>query len=399
MYFHTDLFHEPLFTDLVPGRFIRRLNRFVIECEWGGQAVQAHLPNPGRLWELLVPGRTVTLVKNAASPGRTMPYTAVAVERDGVTVLLHTTKTNDVVRFLLASKSIPGLDGAEIVRREFTLGDSRFDFLLQEGGGKILLEVKSCTLYGNSLAMFPDAVSARGRRHLEELSAHAQKGCRCGVIFLIHSPRPAFFLPDYHTDYEFARAFYKHREHLFYRALRVSWREDLRLDEKIEEAVIPWPILEREGHDRGCYLLLMRLPADTRIAVGALGTIDFPAGHYLYIGSAQKDLTARLARHLRKGGKNLHWHVDYLREAADSCRALPIRTRDDLECELAAAANRIAAHAVPGFGASDCFCPSHLFFLGTLPPLHNQAFLDLVQYYRMDRLFPDPAKEGDIDRY
>ncbi|MDI9569496.1 MAG: DNA/RNA nuclease SfsA [Pseudomonadota bacterium] len=387
-----NLFREPLFPDPLPGRFIRRLNRFVIECECDGRVVQAHLPNPGRLWELLVPGRTVTLAKNAAVPGRAMPYTAVAVERDGVMVLLHTAKANEVVQFLLASKSIPGLEGAEIVRREFALGGSRFDFLLRENGEEILLEVKSCTLYGKSLAMFPDAVSARGRRHLEELAAHAQNGRRSGVIFLIHSPRPEFFLPDYHTDYEFARTFQKRRDRIFYRALRVSWTADLRLDEKIETASIPWPLLERENQDRGCYLLLMHLAAAARIAVGALGEIDFPAGHYLYAGSAKKALTARLARHLRKGGKNLHWHVDYLREEAASCRALAIRTRDDLECELAAAANRIAAHAVFGFGASDCSCPSHLFFLGTRPPLQNQAFLDLLQCFRMDRLAPEREK-------
>lgn len=382
-----DLFRQPLFPATIPSRFIRRQNRFVVECACSGRTVQAHLPNPGRLWELLVPGRTVILVENAVFPGRTTPYTAVAVVRDGVTVLLHTQKTNDAAHFLLAQRRIPGLEGAEIIKREFTLGESRFDFLLQGGREKILLEVKSCTLYGRSLAMFPDAVTARGRRHLEALATHAQNGYRCGVLFLIQSPRPEFFLPDYHTDLAFARTFLAHRDKLFYRALRISWGNDFRLDKNIGEAVIPWPLLEREGWDGGSYIFIIFLAAAARLAVGALGTFDFPAGYYLYVGSARKDLSQRLARHLRKGGKNRHWHIDYLREAAHSCLALPIRTRDDLECELAAALTRVAARSLPGFGASDCSCPSHLFYMPS-HPLHDPAFRELLQYYRMDRLTP-----------
>ena len=388
-----NLFAEPLFPSPVKGRFLRRLNRFVIECDCRGKTVRAHLPNPGRLWELLIPGRVITLVRNAPGAERTTPYTAVAVARDGATVLLHTAKTNEVVQFLLRERLISGLEGVEVVKREVTAGKSRFDFLLREGGENILLEVKSCTLFGRSLAMFPDAVSARARRHLEELAAHAKTGCRCGVIFLIHSPRPAFFLPDYHTDYEFAHTFQEQRHLLFYRAVRVSWGEDLRLGRDIGEVPIPWQLLRRECRDQGCYLLILHLAADTRLAVGARGECRFPAGYYLYTGSARKDLSARLARHLRKGGKNFHWHVDYLREAAGSCRALPIRTPDDLECELAAALHRLALYAFPGFGSSDCSCPSHLFFLGESDPLHHPGLLELLQYYRMDRLaLPSPGR-------
>jgi len=383
-----NLFHQPLFPEIIPGRYIRRLNRFVIECDLDGQVVRAHLPNPGRLWELLIPGRVVKLVENTALPERATPFTAVAVEREGVTVLLHTQKSNDVVAFLLEERRIPGLETAAIVRREFTLAGSRFDFLLKDGSEKILLEVKSCTLFGASLAMFPDAVTARGRRHLLELAAHTRDGYRCGAIFLIHSPCPGFFLPDYHTDYAFSRTFREKKDRLFYRTLRISWQDDLRLGMDIREARIPWPLLDRECRDQGSYLLLLTLPADIGVSVGSLGRIHFPAGYYLYVGSAKRNLAKRLDRHLRKR-KNFHWHIDYLRDVAPSCLALPFRTQDDIEHILAAALAGIADWSIPKFGASDCSCPSHLFGM-TANPLHRPDFLKLLQYFRMDRLaLPD----------
>jgi sugar fermentation stimulation protein A len=330
----------------------------------------------------------IYLSQNPALPGRSTPYTAVAVDREGVTVLLHTHKSNDVAHFLLAERLIPGLEAAEIVRREFTVGGSRFDFLLREGKEKILLEVKSCTLFGRSLAMFPDAVTARGRRHLLELAAHARDGYRCGVIFVIHSPRPAFFLPDYHTDFAFSQTFQELKDSLFYRAIRIAWRDDLRLDGDIGEAGIPWPLLARECRDRGSYLLLLTFPADVRLSVGALGPLHFPAGYYIYAGSAKRSMGKRLERHLRKR-KRFHWHIDCLREAASACLALPFRTGDDIEHGLAAAVGGIADWSISRFGSSDCSCPSHLFGMATNPLLRTD-FLELIQHFRMDRLFcPD----------
>jgi sugar fermentation stimulation protein A len=379
-----NLFRQPLFPEIMSGRYLRRLNRFVITCELDGQVVRAHLPNPGRLWELLIPGRVVKLVKNTAFPERTTPFTAVTVEREGAPVLLHTQKSNDVVQLLLEERLIPGLETATIVKREFSLGDSRFDFLLAAGKEKILLEAKSCTLFGASLAMFPDAVTARGRRHLLELAAHTRNGYRCGVIFVIHSPRPSLFLPDYHTDYDFSQTFGEQQDLLFYRALRVSWQDDLRLGTDIREASIPWPLLARECRDQGSYLLLLTLPADRVVAVGSLGRIHFPAGHYLYVDAAKRNLSKRMERHLRKR-KNFPCHIDYLQDMASSCLALPFRTQDDIEHDLAAALDKIADWSIPKFGAPDCSCPSHLFAMAA-NPLFRPDFLKLLQYFRMDRL-------------
>ncbi|MBN2031959.1 MAG: DNA/RNA nuclease SfsA [Deltaproteobacteria bacterium] len=122
--------------------FISRPNRFTVVCELEGRKAKAFLPNPGRLQELLFPGVPIYLEKSDV-PGRTLAYTAVAVEREGHKVVLHTHRTNDVARCLIETNALPPLLGFEVVRSEVTVGNSRFDFLLSNGNQELLLEVKS----------------------------------------------------------------------------------------------------------------------------------------------------------------------------------------------------------------------------------------------------------------
>jgi len=373
-----------LFPHLITGTFIRRLNRFVIECDIGSRAVSAHLPNPGRLWELLLPGRTLSLVDNGEMPGRKMRYTAVAVERSDTPVLLHTQRTNTVVRWLIEHKKIPGMERAHIVKAEAPAGRSRFDFLLTENDRPFYLEVKSCTLFGNRIAMFPDAVTVRGRRHLEELAALSRGGVRSAVIFVIHFPHARYFLPDYHTDLAFSRTFYELRNDLTYKALAVTWDKDLTLGTDIREVTIPWNMIAREANDGGSYIFILHLPLDTTLTVRKLGRVNFPKGYYLYVGSAKVNLSKRLERHLRRK-KNFFWHIDYLRDHADRCMALPIRASSPLEHDIAAALNTVADWRIPGFGSSDCSCNTHLFGMHD-NPVDNYHFIDILINFRINRL-------------
>ena len=89
------------FQRLSQAAFINRPNRFVVECMLDGKPVRAYLPNPGRLRELLLPGRKIYLAKNASSSDSGMEFTAVAVERDGSPVMLHTHVNNEVARLLI----------------------------------------------------------------------------------------------------------------------------------------------------------------------------------------------------------------------------------------------------------------------------------------------------------
>jgi sugar fermentation stimulation protein A len=111
----------------------------------------------------------------------------------------------------------------------------------------------------------------------------------------------------------------------------------------------------------GVYIAVFHLAQDRRIQVGKLGRFLFPAGTWLYVGSAQRGLEARLARHSRRK-KTLRWHIDYLSAKAEMIGAITIPGKKQLECRVAAALARVCERPVPGFGASDCSCDGHLFY-------------------------------------
>ena len=145
--------------------------------------------------------------------------------------------------------------------------------------------------------------------------------------------------------------------------------------------------------DSGVYLFALELARPRTLAIGSLGNIRFDKGWYVYVGSARRGLSLRLARHERRvNGKTLRWHIDFLRVAARTTRAFPIQTFKDLECRLAGDAKSISDGMVPGFGCSDCSCPSHLFrFLKD--PLKDARFVALLRRYR-ERDCAAPWKEG-----
>jgi len=373
-----------LFDKTQKATFLKRVNRFVVQCTLNDEAVGAYLPNPGRLRELLLPGRMLYLTENPDTPERKYRYTIIAVEREGIAVLLHTHRSNDVVRWLIERGKVPGLEDAEVVKPEVTVGRSRFDFLLARRGNPFLLEVKSCTLFGKTIAMFPDAVTERGKRHLIELAEQSRAGTPAGVIFLVHWPHARWFLPDYHTDIDFARTLYEVRKEITVKALSIGWRNDLTLTPATKELIIPWHIVGGEAKDSGSYILLLHLETDSTIKVGRLGDIVFQKGWYLYAGSAKRNLKKRLARHMRKR-KNLFWHIDYLREAADRCIPIPVRSSTPLECPMAKRLGEISDWSVLAFGSSDCHCNTHLFAMQT-HPLENPRFIEMVQYFRIDRI-------------
>ena len=378
------------FKDVKRAFFLSRPNRFTVFCRLGKKVVKAFLPNPGRLRELLLP-ETLVYLEEAQNPQRKMPYTAVAVEREGTPVMLHTHRTNDVAHALINRKLIPGLEGAEVIKREVSEGKSRFDFLLKRGREKIFLEVKSCTLFSRQVAMFPDAVE-RGKRHIEELAGLSGGGnTKDAVLFIVQWPYAQVFAPEYHTDLEFAKALCKARDKIKIIPLSIRWRKDLSIDlSEIKVLDIPWERVEREAKDCGSYLLILKIPEDRVGEIGGLGKIKFKKGYYIYVGSAKRNLSKRIERH-RKLRKKLFWHIDYLREIADFHTALPVRSADDLECEIAKSVNDIADWKVPGFGCSDCSCSSHLFGMEQ-DPLSCAKFHNLLQFYRMERVVGENLK-------
>jgi len=127
---------------------------------------------------------------------------------------------------------------------------------------------------------------------------------------------------------------------------------------------------------KGVYALVLRLEGREEITIGRLGKFAFPAGYYLYVGSAlgSGGLEARLARHRRRD-KKLHWHIDYLLEHAHLVEVWSAASTDRLECLWAKTARQIpdGEIPVPGFGSSDCRCPSHLIYLARKPTYQEFA--------------------------
>jgi sugar fermentation stimulation protein A len=371
-----------LFNNVIKAHFLCRPNRFLIRCQWKGKNVFAFLPNPGRLQELLLPGRVIYLIKEASEHRKTN-FTTVAVEREGQPIMLHTHRTNEVARYLLQHGKVPGLERVKIVKPEVRLGRSRFDFLLEEGGKEMLLEVKSCTLVGKRVAMFPDAVTDRGTRHLEELAKLSEEGMKTVFLFVVHWPFAKIFMPDYHTDLNFSQTLLQLREKLQVIPISVGWDQNLSLSSEVNLLHIPWNHIEREAKDRGSYLLILYLKSRSNIRIGTLGSISFRKGFYIYVGSAMANLSKRMERH-RHIRKRHHWHIDDLRAQAEFRAVLAIRSSARLECEIAKAFSEIAEWSIPGFGSTDCSCETHLFGISK-DPLHLENFHKLLQYFRMDR--------------
>ena len=240
---------------LIHGIFKDRPNRFLVRCLADGQTVEAFLPNPGRLEAILLPGTPLYLSRQGPSPLRKTEYTVWGAEYRGSPVLLHTHFANEAAEWLLRSRRVPGLEDWEVRRREVAVGHSRFDFLLERGTETLFLEVKSTSQFRERMAMFPDSPTVRGKKHVLELAALAEKGYGTAVLFLVHSQSPDFFLPSWHLDPEFSAALYTHRKNLRIFPVGIEWGEDLQLAGSAIPLSVPWEIYERERGDRGNYLL------------------------------------------------------------------------------------------------------------------------------------------------
>ena len=111
------------------------------------------------------------------------------------------------------------------------------------------------------------------------------------------------------------------------------------------------------------YCLIVQLSQKRHIKIGCLGTFRFPAGFYVYVGSAQNNLERRIERHLRQE-KKVHWHIDYLLRYGQVVSVHTYAGEKDMECMLSHKIGNMkdASVAVKGFGSSDCSCNSHLYF-------------------------------------
>ena len=159
---------------LITGRLVKRYKRFLADVilDGDGAAVTAHCANPGSMLGLKEPGSRVWL-SISDNPKRKLKYSWEIMEADGALVGINTAHPNGLVEEALRAGKIPQLDGFSSLRREVKYGkNSRIDILLEaEGGAKTYVEVKNVHLMRDAgLAEFPDSVTARGAKHLAEMS-------------------------------------------------------------------------------------------------------------------------------------------------------------------------------------------------------------------------------------
>ncbi|MFW6083023.1 MAG: GIY-YIG nuclease family protein [Thermoplasmatota archaeon] len=120
---------------------------------------------------------------------------------------------------------------------------------------------------------------------------------------------------------------------------------------------------------KGIYTLVIELKEDKVIEVGAIGNIDFDKGYYVYVGSAQNGLEARIERHL-SDEKKIHWHIDYLLKVSEVIKIFVTDGDKEEECKVADYLNS-SIDPIDDFGCSDCKCFSHIFYSENLDNLIN----------------------------
>jgi len=173
---------------LTSGRLVRRYKRFLADCLLdSGEEVTAHVANSGSMLGLATPGSRVYLARSN-DPKRKLAWSWQLVEVDGALVGIDTGLSNRIVAEAIARGHVPALAGYETLRREVPYGTrSRVDMLLESAGRPpCYVEVKSVTLSRRpAMAEFPDAVTARGARHLAELATMVEAGARAVLAYLV----------------------------------------------------------------------------------------------------------------------------------------------------------------------------------------------------------------------
>lgn len=191
------------YDNTVPAIFVRRVNRFVAEVMIDGDIEKVHVKNTGRLKELLVPKAKVTLQKSA-NLSRKTAYDLISVYKPGLKwVNIDSLAPNELMKQYLMSLDY------DVVKPEYTYGDSRFDFYMEGGGEKFLTEVKGCTLAADTargIGLFPDAPTERGVKHLDELAAAVKEGYHCQIAFVIQMNGIHVVFPNNDTQPEFGQA-------------------------------------------------------------------------------------------------------------------------------------------------------------------------------------------------
>lgn len=200
-----------LWPPLIQGVLLKRHKRFLADVRLrNGHVITAHCPNTGSMKTCSEPGRNIYLSRHN-NPKRKYKHTWELIDMPSSLVGVNTNLPNRLVKAGVLNGKIKSLKGYDQVRSEVTVNQhSRLDLLLEKGNGdRCYIEVKNCTLVEKGVAYFPDAVTLRGRKHLEELARLVKTGHRAIIFFLIQRTDAASFRPADHLDPAFGRTLRK----------------------------------------------------------------------------------------------------------------------------------------------------------------------------------------------
>lgn len=187
------------------GVFVTRLNRFVAQVKVDGRDELCHVKNTGRLGELLVPGTRAWVQEHEKSDRKTK-FSLIAVEREGLCYNIDSQAPNELAgEWLESGKAFSGRTVSQI-RKEQKYGNSRFDLMFQLDGKKTFMEVKGVTLNQNGTALFPDAPTLRGEKHVRELTECLEQGYGACILFVVKFGTAQQFAPNTESQPEFAEA-------------------------------------------------------------------------------------------------------------------------------------------------------------------------------------------------
>ncbi|MCI8285027.1 MAG: DNA/RNA nuclease SfsA [Firmicutes bacterium] len=191
------------YKNVIRGSFKSRQNRFASEVFINGILEKVHVKNTGRLGELLLPGADVVLAP-AENPERKTRFDLIGVYKNGFGVVnIDSQAPNKITAEWLAGHDF------DLVKPEYKYGNSRFDFYMEKGDKKYLLEVKGCTLERNGVGYFPDAPTERGIKHLRELAKAAGEGYECAAAFVVQMEGVHEVRPNVDTHPEFGKALWE----------------------------------------------------------------------------------------------------------------------------------------------------------------------------------------------
>ena len=191
------------YSKVISGKFISRPNRFIARVMLGKKEETVHVKNTGRCRELLIPGVTVYLAESN-NPARKTKYDLIAVDKQGQMVNIDSQAANDIAEEWLRKSDLFSANAQ--IRREVKFENSRFDFYIEDGDTKAFLEVKGVTLEQEGIALFPDAPTLRGVKHIEELTKALNQGYKAYILFVIQMKGVHLLCPNDTTHKAFGDA-------------------------------------------------------------------------------------------------------------------------------------------------------------------------------------------------